>query len=546
MKKLFWILPLALIVAWAATTFFIGMNIEDGIDQFYENTVEQIAAMGAGSSPVAFNKKEFKKGFFSSEATTALEFASFPMSMFNITVKTKIHHGPLMFTPDGMKFGCSYALSTLDLSSLPEDSRKDIDKAFDGEEPLTVGLLTTFSQDFSMNVSMPPFKMTEEEFEDDSETKVRFAGMSGTLDGSSKPDSPATGSLSIGEFRMSNDKRGTSVSTAIAKGELDMTDVRDGQMVGGNASMVLPELKFKSETSEVVVKNIAMKSETEMDDSKGTLGGLFRMEFAGVTGTDESGMASGLIEQLSKGGYMEFAMEGWDHAALMKFNEASNRMSTAQNKMMGDMMGDLQMELDENGELIEPDEGKEEESAEEVDMEAAMAEMEEAGKEMFVAAVALFRPGMSMDWRVKLGDGEGRGDLNLGLSYAEGAKPGSEAKTVGELVNAIVLEADARIAKAMLPEGMGEAMLAGPIEQGMVEDRGSYFRATAELKNGKVSVNGTAMPIMEQFAPMMEQELSPDAIMEAMMGGMMGGGAGPDMEGGFPDAPDATPAPAPQ
>ena len=547
MKKLLWIVPLVLIAAWPVTTFFIGMNVEKGLDKFYEDATEKVAAMGVGTAPLQFNKKEFNKGFFSSEASTAVEFKDFPLSMFDVTVKTKINHGPLMFTSDGVKVGCSYAVSTLDLSNLPEDTRKDIEKAFDDEEPMVMGILTTFGQDVSVNLSMPPFKITEKEFEDDSETKVRFAGMNGTIEGSTKPDSPTTGSLKIGEFRISNEQRGTSISTAIATGELIMSDVRDGQMAAGTASMVLPEFKFKSETSEVAINDIAMKSESAIDDSKGTVGGFGRLEFASVTGTDGSGMATGLIEQLGKGGYIEYSIDGWDYAALMKFQESMNKFSSAQNKMMSGMMGDMNFEVDENGEPVEPKE--DDEPAEELDMEKVMAEMQAAAKETFESTVALFQPGMTLDWRIKLGDGEGRGDIHLGVSYAEGAKPGSEAKTVGELVNAIVVETDARIAKAMLPEGMGEAMLADPVEQGMIEDRGDYYRATAEMKRGKVSVNGTELPIMDQFAPIMEQELSPDAFLENLMGGMMGGGKAPDMQGGgFPDGPDgfdpATPADA--
>ena len=153
MKKLLWIVPLALIVAWAATTFFIGMNIEKGLDQFYVDTTAQMSAMGAGTAPLEFSKKDFKKGFFSSEATTNMKFTEFPLSMFEITVNTKISHGPMMFTSDGAKIGCSYAVSTIDLSDLPEDTRKDIEKAFDGEEPFKMGVLTTFGQNVKANVS---------------------------------------------------------------------------------------------------------------------------------------------------------------------------------------------------------------------------------------------------------------------------------------------------------------------------------------------------------------------------------------------------------
>ena len=82
------------------------------------------------------------------------------------------------------------------------------------------------------------------------------------------------------------------------------------------------------------------------------------------------------------------------------------------------------------------------------------------------------------------------------------------------------------------------------IEEGMVEDRGDYYRSIGELRDGKVSLNGTELPVMDNFAPMMEAEFSLDGLMGVFMG--MGGPemGDPDMEGGFPDAPDGVDLPA--
>ena len=172
----------------------------------------------------------------------------------------------------------------------------------------------------------------------------------------------------------------------------------------------------------------------------------------------------------------------------------------------------------------------------------------------------LFRPGMLFEFRIKLGDGESRSDLKLGVTVVDGAVTAAKAATLGEIVNGLVIDVDVRLSKSMLPEGLAEMFLAQPIQTGMIEDRGDYFRGTGELKDSKVSVNGNEFPVMEQMRPFLDSEEGMAGFRQGMKKSFMGGigadGVGDPAAAGGADmnqdanpgesTPPTTPTPAPE
>jgi len=532
MKKIIFAVLLLLVAAWAGATWLIGSGIEKGVQNFYDTAELRIAE--SGNNAVAMEPGDIQRSFFASDATTKVSLTTVPMDDATVTVHTKLYHGPVMFTSDGVKVGSTYAVSTVDTSEFPAEVQEVISKGFDDEEPVRFTMLFGFGGEVDMVMEMPLFRYVFDE-PDGGQSKVEFAGMTVNASGTAKGDGETVGNLEIGEIKITNDAKQSSFTTEVGTGEFEA--MKSDTMVGytGTATFNIPEIKAGNAGGELSFKDVGLSADSSVDPESGGMNAAVRYEFASASTSDPDGPVGAVFEQLGDGGYIDYKIENWDLEALQKFQEAQTEMTQIQVDMMSAMMGG--------------------ESDDDFDPEKAGEKLDKLADQAIDGLLELFKPGMLFEFRTKLGDGESRSDLKLGIAVADGAVAASKADTLGQIVNGLLVDIDVRLSKTMLPPGLAEMFLAQPIQAGMIEDRGDYFRGTGELKDSKVSVNGNEFPILQQVQPFLD---SPDGMAgfrqgmkQSLMGSLGGaGGAAADLPADMDEeapapAPNPAPAPAP-
>ncbi len=528
MKKIIFIVMLLLVAAWAGATWLIGKGVGVGVQKFYEQAELQMAE--SGEERITLEGGEIEGGFLSSSATTDLKLNMAPFNEGEndkLRFNTKIYHGPVMFTPDGVKVGSVYSVSTLDMSQFPDEFQQFAAKAFDDEPPLKIGALFGFNGDVDSTATMPLFRHAKEEI-DGSTTVVDFEGFHAEAHGTTEIGSPVNGSFEIGEINVNNETQKRVISVSASAGEIDIEEVVGGIALASSSKFTLPEIKSSNEAQEYTIKDVVIRGESAADVSDNTLGGLGRIEIGSASGSDPGGVTSGLVKQLGDGGYIEFEFKGWDLEALRAMNKQLSKSVELGKQLAKERVAG----------------GADADTAE---IEAEIKENDAAGTNNLMS---LFRPGFSWDLRTKLGDGETRTDLKLGIGYAKGAPPMAQAKTLRPIVKGLEVDIDLRLGKAILPEGLGEMMLAPQVESGMIEDRGDYYRAAAELKDSKVVVNGNEMPILQMIEPYMDdeaylQEIKAKIQTDLKRDASASGDIPADMDKSAPGTPTPTPTPSP-
>ena len=165
MKKT--LLPiLALIPAvWAGATWFTSQNSETALDEFMAQSNQQIAE----TVPfLTIEKTSFDKGFIHSSAQSIVTIAPTLFSKeeaepVRVGFNHKIYHGPVMMTPNGIKIGTSYILTTLDQSSLTEEVKTIMTTFFGDAEPFVSGVTTGLSERITTDFVVAPFSVQHQQ-----------------------------------------------------------------------------------------------------------------------------------------------------------------------------------------------------------------------------------------------------------------------------------------------------------------------------------------------------------------------------------------------
>ena len=137
-----------LILLWVVATLVIG----GGTKPVLEMALEE-AKMSSGGAVSVAELVEYKKGMASSTGKSKFVFGPAGEEPAEIYLNHEIYHGPIMMTPSGIKMGTSHTVTTVDLDSLPEEVKENIDRGFTSRTPLLVNLTTgmkSSSMDFEI------------------------------------------------------------------------------------------------------------------------------------------------------------------------------------------------------------------------------------------------------------------------------------------------------------------------------------------------------------------------------------------------------------
>ncbi len=254
MKKT--LLPiLALIPAiWAGATWFTSQNSETVLDEFMAQSNQQIEE----AVPfLTIEKTSFNQGFIQSSAQSIVTIAPTLFSKeeeepVQIGFKHKIYHGPVMITPNGIKIGTSYILTTLDQASLSEEVKSIIKTSFGDVEPFVSGVTAGLSERIDTDFIVAPFSVDAAQIAEltgetmgDEEIELSFAGFSGDL-ASNVQGTKMKGVMNIGELavKVRDGETIFDVTMAASTVDMDVEELYKGSLLDGKIVLTIPSILF--------------------------------------------------------------------------------------------------------------------------------------------------------------------------------------------------------------------------------------------------------------------------------------------------------------
>ncbi|OUS07321.1 hypothetical protein A9Q90_05375, partial [Gammaproteobacteria bacterium 54_18_T64] len=190
MKKIFLPILVLMPALWAGATWFTSQNSETTLDEFMAQSNQQIEE----AVPfLTIEKTLFEKGFIQSSAQSVVTIAPTLFSKeeaepVQVGFNHRIYHGPVMMTPNGIKIGTSYILTTLDQSSLSEEVKSIMTALFGDAEPFVSGVTTGLREMIDTDFIIAPFSINAEQISEltgnpvgDEELELSFAGFSGDI-----------------------------------------------------------------------------------------------------------------------------------------------------------------------------------------------------------------------------------------------------------------------------------------------------------------------------------------------------------------------------
>ena len=187
-------LSVILILGMAATPKIIGLSLRG-------NTVDTLFSLIPPETrqQLAITETSFEDGWYSSSAEFQVDFTPIALDeTLSGSLAFEFSHGPVIMTPEGMKFGLAHATIT------PRFASKEITKAltqvpFELPE-VTFELFAGFGQSLLLELTIAPVTITEPE------ASVSFEGLTGTL--LANPDMSAEIQMMMGGLRATESESG--------------------------------------------------------------------------------------------------------------------------------------------------------------------------------------------------------------------------------------------------------------------------------------------------------------------------------------------------
>ncbi len=474
MKKILFSLLLLLPALWAGATWFTSNNTEAVLDTMLSNSNEQIA----GTLPfLSIEKQSFKKGFTSSSAQSIVTldadlFDREDGSPIKITLNHKIYHGPMMMTPNGIKTGSSYTLTTLDQASLPTEAKKLITLLFKGQPPFSAGVTTGTSDDIDVDFNMAPLSYNAAKFvaftgeaaaSDD--VNIVFDGMDAnfTTNGAA---SYMRGSMQLGEMTVTGNEDGKEIDMRMSAStaNIDIDELYKGSLLDGKIEFFIPTYAFSDgEGTDITLSDMRIASSA--GDSNGLMHGEGTFDIATLhinTSDNSFNFPDAKI-------HFGFGMDGLERAGIMKLIDVGQELQTSQVMLFSSD------DIDTSSEIM---------------IEKMLAYYREAGN--------LIKQGVSVNSVLNISNANGKAGIKLDLDYID-TKELYALKTVKALATALQGKLAINIDKSILAGTPLEESIAMPIMMGFAVEKDNVYESVAALNNGELKVNNNAMPFLEML-----------------------------------------------
>ena len=458
MKKVFPLIILLLLGTWAGTTWLISGQVEQNFDRALGQLNQKL------KQDLPFfevRAEDFDKGLFRSEASSKITLRDDSTGDDDaLYLKHRIYHGPLMFTPMGVKLGSTYIVTTLDLDRLPGERREAIEKATGGKPLITVGMLTGTSKDFDLDVDVSPVEISA----DADDVTIRFDGMEGTV------KSDFDGSYLKGELRNGriaidgNDEHRFEMAPATITFDIDQ--MYRGTVLSGTSSLSTPELALTGPGGiDIRGRNIRFTSNTRQNGGETT-------DAAVSLATDPI-----TVDLPPK----QIRLD----AAAIAFDTRIEGMKTEQLKKLVDAGARLQN--------LDPEALKNGEAA-----------LDEELLDYLESIVGLLQPGLGSSTRFDFSTPKGKLDTELVLDYAD-ARPAVELATLRDLLSALDGKLDIVADEALLAQLSLDRLAEIPVAMGFAVSENGKIRSQITIRNGVISINGAQTPFLDMLGPILDE-----------------------------------------
>lgn len=493
--------------------WFLSSATESGIRSYF-----------AGGHPFQGAKMDlssYEKGLFKSRATSSINYGSEEES---IRLVNEIYHGPVAFTPNGMKVGTAHVITTLDIGSLPEEARKEVAEIFAGKEPLVITTDASFGGDRTSEITLAAVN------HDKDGSEIRFDGGTGRFEASAD-NSRIEGHLTIQPVSVRTEEEGSSVRIRIEQSHVRFKNDSGANDLEADVGAMKFSMKEGDQGFEIGGLGIRSSFSPAAPESKVMLGsGTFTVPTFQIEWTEEGTDGKGNAEM--KGMSVE-----------VRSSEANGLVTTTSDYQVESLaIASAALEsptpyLDELGkgmqftakatlprEILE-DFGTFQESLRASAGAGSFASSdlsEEQSREMFQLvekAVRKIAAGTGFEMQIRAGSPEGGSRATLAYSY-QGTRPLTAQKTYLEVIENSEVRVEARVPKSYFessPEIAGQ--LQGILAMGAIKEDGPSYASVLALKAGQLTANGEPFPLLENFLPLLSQEIPWDAIFAGMQAG---------------------------
>lgn len=512
------IVAVILVITIPGGAFFLGSSIQSYSEEAVAEANTYISpAIGQLSLPV------YNKGLMSSGVVSRLDIEG-EEDDSSLALNHTVYHGPLAFTPHGVKLGYAYVITTLNREAFPEELNEGINEIYGEEEPFVITSLVNYAggQTIGIDITEVNYKkdtisirfdggggqfdanangittgnldLTALSLRNDSEVDsedfiVRLKDSNFTIDSSSDNTMTSKGIMGGLEWRFANEDDGNPFT--ISMGELTMessqTWVSEGSsLMLGSSSTAVPNVKFRSgEEFDLSINNLAVTTDTTSDGSMMTAEVIYSV--GGMT-TDMPIPEEFKLYSDMAGEGAELSFQATLPISLMEdLTELQQKVSKAQ---FSNPSGDLPPELEE--ELFK----------------------------MIDGAIKSVSKGTGLGLGLRLGGGETETSVLADVSYM-GAKTMIEQKTILELIKALEIKVGLNLPAAIIESTPAlEEQMMPLLATGSIVQRGSSLSMDAELKDGVLKTNGEVNPMLEQMTPLLMGEIPWEEFMQRMRTGL--------------------------
>ncbi len=464
MKKVIPLILLLLLATWLGATYLIS----DQVEKNYANAVKQVNQKLKSDFPfITLEPETFDKGFLSSEATSRI--SGIGDSSEGIGLRHKIYHGPVMFTPAGVKTGSSYIVTTIDLDTFPEEVRQTIRKASDTDNPLTISLLTGTSETFDVDIELAPLQFRES---GNNAPEITFDGLTGSVQ-TDVDGSFLTGGFHSGKLTI-EDEQGAKLSLAPGEGVFDITDMYNGTVLSGTSRATLPEASISAPGVESRLQGLSISSENN------TRGDTLTSKLAISVEKLQLEVPASHIQLPDSTIQLQTEISGIETTALKQLLDTQQELNALQmNSVASSFSNKASPVLDEEA-------------------------MGKTLQRYMQSLVNLVKPGLQSTTRFMLKNEAGIADLHLDLGYAE-SRDLSQLPTIRDLIGAVKGELEIKADEKLLSTLSLDALAAMPVAMGFATQENGQLQSLIRLEKGDLNVNGGPLPLMNMLGPVLNQ-----------------------------------------
>lgn len=508
------VLALAVLLTFGGYAF-LSHSTEVGIRSYF-----------AGDHPfegATMELSSYEKGFFKSRATSSITVSP---EVDPVRLVNEIYHGPLAFTPNGLKIGSAHVVTTLDIDSLPDEVRENVSEIFAGTTPLAITTDVSFGGGKTSEMKIASIDHEKDGME------IRFDGGHGRWE-STADNSRIVGDLTIHPLSMRLAEDENSVRLRMDQSTFQMKNTDGAVAVEGNVGTMKLSLKDEGDQAlEVGGLQIRSSFSPAAPESKVMLGsGKFsapslKAEWAGEGGEKGNAEMTGLSIEMRSSEANGLVTSSADYLvdSLVISNAAVGSSAPYLDELAKGMQftakATLPREIFEDfgafQESMSYPPGTDPGASATSDLAAEQArEM----ARLVEKSVRKIGAGTGFEMLLRAGTENEGSKASFSFTY-QGERPLTAQKTYIEVIENSELRLEASVPKAFIEASPEIAeQVQGMLAMGALKENGAVYASKLALTAGQLTANGEPFPLLENFLPLLSQEIPWDTFFAGLQAG---------------------------